>query len=218
MALYLVYKLVGKVGKQRVVYYGMTQVLGGQSYRQALAVRKQWHLVKPNWCLRGGKLVISSMNTVKVVGGKSSALALEAMETAKEHQASNPKEVMVRGGPWCKRGMNKEDLDCLKEVADCSGYGSVMAVASRYPGHVLGAHLRGESYKTVPRGVALNDLLLHSAKQAPLSIQSTSRSGTRTSGKSGQSGWLKFRRGERVGSRKWPSNWKAMPAWRANNL
>ena len=200
------------------MYYGITQVLGGQSYQQALNVRKKWHLLKPNWCLRGGKLVISSMETVKVASGKATALALEAMETAKEHEASDPKEVMVRGGPWCKRGMSKEDRDCLKEVAECIGPGSVMAVASRYPGHVLGAHLRGESYKTVRGGVPLNDMLLFSAKQAPLSIQSPCRSGTRTSGKSGKSGWLKYREGEAVGSRKWPSNWDAMPEWRANNL
>jgi hypothetical protein len=238
---YIVYKLTCLLDGRQVEYYGSSGVLKGQSDKACSMQRKSWHILRPVYCLMGADKKSFKITVVKTGLTLDKALADEALLAARQYCESEnlvrgdrgllyfhwcPENVcrrqlcvsfaevfvpyrkvvhqwkQVAGGPWCQKQLPTESRALLRKVAQCKSRAGVWEVAKKAAkSNVLKLHLKSEKYSRFWK-----------AHPVTITFPPPSRSGTRTSG------WLNYRKGEKPGGAKWPSNWEAMPAWKAANL
>ncbi len=165
-----------------LTYVGMTAVFVGQSDRAALEQRRRHHLDEPVSWLKG--LVVESLFMRAVTTNilrRADAFAEEARVAALQCKALGTQ--VVRGGPWCLRGLSAADRREIDMVAACESRAAVHELGRRLRVGSLAVHLAGGRYKcTSPRAGSSGKVVLPLA--APWVRRSSSRSGR--SGSSGK--------------------------------
>jgi hypothetical protein len=173
---YLVYRLHCVRDGIGLVYVGMTGVYAGQSDRAALEERRRWHSAEPVLWLKGADVNCQRMRVeVTNLSRRIDALAEEARVTAMQCKALGTR--IVRGGPWCLRGLSAADRLEIKLVGECQSRAAVYDVGRQLPGGSLADHLAGKRFARANRSA-----------QVVLPVVSATSSRGRRSGRSGASG------------------------------
>jgi hypothetical protein len=187
---FLVYRLTFRRDDFDLTYFGATGVYLGQTDRAALEQRRRFHREEPVCWLKGFDEQSLRMHVVKTnIRRRADALAAEAQATALECKSRGTQ--VVRGGPWCLRGLSAADRREIAMVSECQSMAGVQDLGRRLRGGSLAAHLAGDRYdRTSPSsaspGRALLPILVSSMKRA--SGRSCRSGPSGRSGKSGVSG------------------------------
>jgi len=206
---YLCYVFHCEIDGQPNQYVGTAGVLANQSPYSTMHWRSQWHQLKPVRCLQGHDPDSAHMELIKSGLTQREAFELEAYETACRH-VKNGSDVRVRGACWHGKGLSGSEKEVMKQVSSLRSH-KLLRFVQLPEESLLQKHLLGESYSAVAARPVPSSWSRLPVTMPPLAIMKPSRSGTRTCG------WYAWKAGCKPGHWRWPSNWEAIPLWRARN-
>ena len=176
------------VGNTFIEYHGMSAILPRQSVWQAAAVRRKWLEERPPNVLRNAHILRMSVVSTGL-RSEGAALLQEAVQTAESYFDHGTEQLLVRGGPWCRKYLNAADRSTLRLVLNADGDArKIWQVGRDYADeHVLLKHLQKELYSH--EAGHLENAALFPANRPPVAVHQRKN-------KSGASGWKKWRKKE----------------------